>query len=958
MNEELQSTGEELETSKEELQSTNEELTTVNQELRNKIEELAGVNSDLENLISSTEVGTLFLDTDLRLKRYTPVASHVFNLIPADIGRPFAHISHGLDVTALGEDAREVLNSLQPKELEASTDTNSYIVRMLPYRTLDNRIDGVVMTLHDVSAVKEAETEARQRAQQQDTVAALGQYALSDNSLDELMQEAAERAASTLDIGLAKVLENLPEENALLLIAGVGWDEGIVGQAKVGSDLESQAGYTLVSDEAVIVTDLPNETRFSGPALLTDHEVVSGISTIIQGGEAPWGVLGVHSREARDFTQNDVNFVQSVANVLAEAVRRNRAEMELQEANVALEARVKERTQELRGANAQLREQEAFLRSIYNDVGLAVYVIDVDDGFRHVDVNPTFTRMTGIEREQVVGKRPAELEHLPKTATDAMRKQYESVVDTGEVLEYEVKSSVGGDDTWWLVTLNPVKDEDKVYRIIGTGLPITERKEAELAVKEARDFAENLIHSSLDGILAFDKDLRYTVFNAGMTRISGVKTEDAVGKLTYEVFPFLEEIGEIDVFRSTLQGESTASQDQPFNVPETGESGFFEAHYAPLKNGEGEVVGGLGVVRETTERKEAEDALRATEERFRAIFEQGPSATCLLILDDWTVVDVNDKCEDVLGYKRGDLRDRSLLELDIWRDPDELSSLETLINTEDDKRELELHVNKAADNQAGEVGVLCASLELIAFAGKEHVLLIFEDITERKYVEAALREARGKLIDVRDKERLSLAHELHDGVIQQLLVINQGLALLEKQSYGRAVAVDMNVYRQEVLGLISGLRRSISNMRPAGLEEFGLKLALESFIGELRVQSDADTQPVFSATIDETDILSSQVERTLYRVAQEALRNALQHAEAAEIKLELKLQDGSVTLKVQDDGQGFSAPEHLSTLARKNHFGLVGMEERITLLGGSFQVDTAPGSGTTVSASISLERDD
>ncbi|MCA9838306.1 MAG: PAS domain-containing protein, partial [Trueperaceae bacterium] len=114
MNEELQSTSEELETSKEELQSTNEELATVNQELRNKIEELAAVNSDLENLISSTDVGTVFLDADLRVKRFTPKATDVFNLISTDIGRPFSHISNLVEVSHLARDTARVLETLQP----------------------------------------------------------------------------------------------------------------------------------------------------------------------------------------------------------------------------------------------------------------------------------------------------------------------------------------------------------------------------------------------------------------------------------------------------------------------------------------------------------------------------------------------------------------------------------------------------------------------------------------------------------------------------------------------------------------------------------------------------------------------------------------------------------------------------------------------------------------------------
>lgn len=112
MNEELRSTAEELETSKEELQSVNEELTTVNQELKNNIEALGSANSDLQNLIGSTDIATIFLNRELRIKRFTPPAQNLFNVIPADIGRPLAHITHQLQYKELEDDAAKVLERL------------------------------------------------------------------------------------------------------------------------------------------------------------------------------------------------------------------------------------------------------------------------------------------------------------------------------------------------------------------------------------------------------------------------------------------------------------------------------------------------------------------------------------------------------------------------------------------------------------------------------------------------------------------------------------------------------------------------------------------------------------------------------------------------------------------------------------------------------------------------------
>jgi len=160
MNEELRSAAEELETSKEELQSVNEELTTVNQELKIKIEELSQANNDFANLMNSTDIGTIFLDRTLRVKQFTPRARDAFNLIPSDTGRPLADITHRLVYDRLLEDIGSVVKTLHKVEHEVETvDHRSYLMRILPYRTTEDRIDGVVVTFLDITDIKVAKSE-------------------------------------------------------------------------------------------------------------------------------------------------------------------------------------------------------------------------------------------------------------------------------------------------------------------------------------------------------------------------------------------------------------------------------------------------------------------------------------------------------------------------------------------------------------------------------------------------------------------------------------------------------------------------------------------------------------------------------------------------------------------------------------------------------------------------------
>ncbi|PYI87108.1 MAG: hypothetical protein DME26_07160, partial [Verrucomicrobia bacterium] len=162
-NEELQSTNEELETSKEELQSLNEELQTVNTQLQVKVDDLAQANDDMQNLLNSTAIATIFLDQDLRIKRFTVEATKLVKLIPSDIGRSIGDLTSNLNYDQLQTDAAEVLHKLMFKEKEVQTKDGDWRqVRISPYRTTENVIAGVVITFVDINRLKKAELATRQ----------------------------------------------------------------------------------------------------------------------------------------------------------------------------------------------------------------------------------------------------------------------------------------------------------------------------------------------------------------------------------------------------------------------------------------------------------------------------------------------------------------------------------------------------------------------------------------------------------------------------------------------------------------------------------------------------------------------------------------------------------------------------------------------------------------------------
>jgi two-component sensor histidine kinase len=178
----------------------------------------------------------------------------------------------------------------------------------------------------DVSARVQGERELQRRLRQQKAIAQFGSFALAEDDFQKILDEAVSVAAEVLDLPLTKILQFADAADQLVLKAGIGWKEGLLGVAAVGIERESQAGYTLIDDAPVVVVDLLTETRFDGPQLLHDHGVRSGMSVVIPGvDKRPFGVFGVHATSIRPFSDSDVEFFVALANIVANSARHHAA---------------------------------------------------------------------------------------------------------------------------------------------------------------------------------------------------------------------------------------------------------------------------------------------------------------------------------------------------------------------------------------------------------------------------------------------------------------------------------------------------------------------------------------------------------------------------------------------------------------------------------------------------------
>lgn len=284
-NEELRSTLEELETSKEELQSVNEELTTLNQENRHKVEELRILSGDLQNLLIGTDIATLFLDRQLRIMRFTPRVGELFNIRNSDRGRPLSDLTHQLGYANLNDDAHSVLDRLVPIEREVqSYDERWFLSRVLPYRTSDDRIDGVVITFIDITRRRRAElalADSEQRLRLALAASRMGAWTLDLDS-DEFTYD--ERVAEIFGLSpeggtdLPTIVGEVvhPDDRPALQTA--------ISQAAAGADgagfsvearlVGRRSGWVLVSGKGYVSRDDPdNLGALAGTVLdITDRK--------------------------------------------------------------------------------------------------------------------------------------------------------------------------------------------------------------------------------------------------------------------------------------------------------------------------------------------------------------------------------------------------------------------------------------------------------------------------------------------------------------------------------------------------------------------------------------------------------------------------------------------------------------------------------------------------------------
>lgn len=457
-----------------------------------------------------------------QLKVYNRIYQEVFNQdwIEAQLGylRPYSYLLEGWVASKQRDESRllrgqalkdaqawalgKSLSNLDYQFLAASQDLDRKEVQQALEARRIKEVEAQTVELAKTNQLlKKAQTALETRLRQQAVLVELGQSALATTNLDTLMQTVITLVTKSLDVEYCKVLELLNDGKKLLLRAGVGWKPWLVGAATVSTEANSQAGYTLIANCPVVVEDLTTEKRFSGPPLLHNYGVISGMSVVINGPKRPFGVLGVHTQKRRQFSQDDLNFIQVVANILATAIERQRTEKALQ-------------------------ISESKNRALLNAIPDLMFVISGDGVY--LDFKASKEEKLFIPASEFLGK--TVLEVMPKEIAQQTMYYIKQALQTGKIQVFENQLQLGKQPQNYEVRI-VVSGENQVLCIVRD---ITERKLAEEALRKSEQRYRLLYKNTPVMLHSIDRDGRLvSVSNYWLEKL-GYERNEVIGRKSVE----------------------------------------------------------------------------------------------------------------------------------------------------------------------------------------------------------------------------------------------------------------------------------------------------------------------------------------------------------------------------------------------------------------------------------------
>jgi PAS domain S-box-containing protein len=816
--------------------------------------------------------------------------------------------------------------------------------------------------------------ELRARNRQLSAVAALGQAAIHARDLDLFMTEAALVAAQTLGTELSAILQVLAdEEDQVLMRAGVGWNDGVVGHLRSPAGPDTLTGFVLRSGSPIVIPDVSHEPRFRNRRILVDHSITSVMAVVIRGRDRPWGAVAVQTREARAFTPDDVEFLQSVSNIFALVIERHELEL------------------------AQRKEKET-LETIFDNTPVMISFFDASG--RLLRVNRTW--------EEKMGWTLAEAQKM-----DVLAQAYPDPEYRRGVLDFiaraerrwadfrpRTRSGKFMDTTWARFRLSDGS-------AIGFGIDVTESRQALEALAESEARFAKIFHASPVALgMSTLEEGRILDVNQSWLDLFGYLRHEVIGRtnaelsiirdqgLRREVIARLRAEGGLRNVEVQVRQRSGELRDlivSIVNIDLLGPAGCALSALVDITERKRvEAERDQLLEREQLARSEAEGAL----DRLRAVESITDSALAQLDLDE-LLRELLSRVRHALGVDSAlvmllDEEGRTLFARAIeGLSHERVASIRVPVGTgvtgriAAEGRPLIVNDYSTVDT-SGIEGVSPSNLRVLLssamgvplrigpkvvgvvavsssrprrFTEEELTLLLLvadrvgPSIERARLVERVhagrqrLKALSTRLLKAQEEERRRLSIELHDELGQVLTAVKINLETVQRTT-GASMSAHLADAISSVVRAMETVRDLALNLRPSVLDDLGLPAALRCYASRFLRDTGIDVH--FS--IEGEPRLEPALETAFFRVAQEALTNVARHAQARNVWLDLHLAAESLGLTVRDDGIGFNVDAAWERAIGGASLGLLGMDERVSLLGGRLEVRSSPGSGTEVVA--------
>jgi PAS domain S-box-containing protein len=578
--------------------------------------------------------------------------------------------------------------------------------------------------------------------------------------------------------------------------------------------------------------------------------------------------------------------------------------------------------------------------SVINSLPGVFYLFNKEGKFYRWNKN--IKNVSGYNDQELKNLHPLEI--FDTDEKDLLRNKIANVFNNGEDFVEAHLLSKNGKKTPYYFTGMVIQYEGEPC-LMGVGIDISEKLKSEQDLARSEERYRTIIEQASDGIFISDLAGRYLDVNSNGEKLSGYTKEELL-KLTIYDLMSKEDIEKNPPKMDEILAGNIAINERVFK---TKDGTLKEVEISAKLLTDGRFI---GIVRDITARKKTEEILKSSEQKYRLLFNQNPMPMFMIELPGRNFLDVNNAAIEFYGYSKAEFLEMTGYDIRSDKDAQKLPEHDGISTAEIHNAGIWEHKKK--DGSIVKVNIITHN---ILYEEKEARLVLANDVTEKFTAEEALKKSHEEfrqlathLENVRETERTHIAREIHDELGQQLTGLKMDIAWLNRRLKNQEVEVKQKI--AETIQLIDTtvitVRRIATELRPSILDDLGLLAAMEWQSEEFQKRSEISC--FFSSNVHEVKV-SADLATGIFRIYQECLTNVLRHSKATQVNSFLQIIDHILVLNIADNGKGFIAKE----IATKKTLGLLGMKERTTLLGGTYEITSIPGKGTSVIISVPLK---